>query len=92
MLRRWIRTALDELADDLPEVLPQALRKKQEYAEVAVAIREVHYPSDPDLAAKARERFAYEELLGLQLDVLRMRAARHAEETAQNYVEKGRAA
>ena len=79
MLRRWIRTALDASADTLKETLPGRLRDRYAYPPVHEALQSAHFPDNLDRASKARERFAYEELLGLQLGVLRERAHRHNE-------------
>ncbi|MCH7910320.1 MAG: hypothetical protein IIB38_11965, partial [Candidatus Hydrogenedentes bacterium] len=79
MLRRWIRTALDASAHTLMETLPENLRDRYGYPPVHEALQSAHFPDNLEEAPRARERFAYEELLGLQLGVLRERALRHDE-------------
>jgi ATP-dependent DNA helicase RecG len=79
MLRQWIY-ALLEHADDVPESLPSALRRKYHYQSARDSVRQVHFPDEIADADAARERFAYEELLGIQLGVLRVRQSRHHEE------------
>ncbi len=79
MLRRWVRTALDAAGTTLSETLPSGLRERYAYAPLCEALQHAHYPEDLESTAKARERFAYEELLGLQLGVLRERALRHSD-------------
>ena len=81
MLRRWVRAALDAVADDVPETLSESLRAKYKFPPIADALRAVHFPDAMDEATHARKRFVYEELLGIQLGVLRARAHRCNQET-----------
>ena len=76
MLRVWIARALGQLADGLQETLPDSLRQRYEFPPIQEAMRTVHYPGEIEAARSARTRFAYEELLAIQLGVLRTRAAR----------------
>ena len=75
-LQRAVRGALETLPDYLPEALPESLRQKRELASIAEAIRLIHYPSTPEEAEYARRRFAYQELLVLQLALALCRARR----------------
>lgn len=75
-MRTWTRAALDAAAHALPEPLPESLRLKHALPDARQAIRDAHFPEDPDAARHARDRFAYEELLGIQLGILQARAAR----------------
>jgi len=79
LLRQWLWTLLQHVAT-FPDALPGALRAKYHYPPAQDAIRAVHFPAEQAEAAAARTRFAYEELLGIQLGVLRARAAAHAQE------------
>jgi ATP-dependent DNA helicase RecG len=87
MLRRWIWNALESHADDLEETLPVTLRKEYGFPDIRGAIRAAHFPESLEAARTARERFAYEELLGLQIGILRERALRlHTEEGNRHLV------
>ena len=79
MLRRLVRTALDALTVPLSETLPDAIRTRHGLPSANDAMRVVHYPDDLDAARTARNRFAFEELLGIQLGVLAARARRRQE-------------
>lgn len=92
MLRRWVRTALDAVADDVPETLPESLRTEYEFPPMADALRAVHFPETLDAVAPARKRFVYEELLGIQLGVLRSRAHRRNQEAGVSHRIDGPAA
>jgi len=89
MLRRWVWEALQCCADDLEEPLPRRLRSKYKFPEAREAIRVAHFPEETAGAEKARSRFAYEELLEIQLGVLGERAERLHEETGIRHVTAG---
>ncbi len=89
MLRRWIAAALDLGDSSLEDALPEALREQQGFPPILEAIRAVHFPDEVESAQVARARFAYEELLGIQLGVLGLRAARRHEEQGQRHVTDG---
>lgn len=76
MLRRMVRAALDALAGPVEETLPLRLRSSRDFPAIEAALRGVHFPGELEEARRARERFVYEELLGIQLGILRARAAR----------------
>ena len=53
------------------EPLPKEIISKLHLMPFAEAIRTIHFPSGPQKLAKARERFKFEELFYLQLNILR---------------------
>ncbi|MBY0232014.1 MAG: hypothetical protein K2W96_22245, partial [Gemmataceae bacterium] len=76
-LRLLIARALDLYAAKVPEILPDALRERHGWPGVRAALRSIHEPATPEEAALARQRFAYQELLLLQLALsLRRREVR----------------
>jgi ATP-dependent DNA helicase RecG len=76
-LRELIRQALARAADQVPELLPTALRIKREFAPVQQALWEVHFPEVLPQGLAARRRFIYEEFLVLQVALaLRRREVR----------------
>jgi ATP-dependent DNA helicase RecG len=88
MLRRLVRTALDRV-EPLPDTLPPALRERHGFPHANDAIRHVHFPDEIDTGRAARNRFAYEELLGIQIGVLGVRAKRHQEQKRNRHVIDG---
>ena len=66
-MRRIMKNALVRLPDLLPEALPDALLTKRGLPRIADAIRNIHFPKSLEDARNARRRFAYQELLTLQL-------------------------
>jgi ATP-dependent DNA helicase RecG len=83
---RTIRTLLHEaapLAINLIDPLPAEMLARRGYAGRAEAILASHFPGDMGEAGQARARLAFEELLLLQLAVLRRRRAQDALEQAR---------
>ena len=76
-LRMLVARALDLYAGRAPEILPDALRQRYGWAGIGSALRSIHEPATLDEARLARQRFAYQELLLLQLALaLRRREVR----------------
>jgi ATP-dependent DNA helicase RecG len=61
---------------DVGEPLPAAVRAAEQLPDRAAALAAMHFPSDPGEAEAGRGRLAFEELLMMQLAVLRRRALR----------------
>jgi len=89
MLRRWIALALDQLLDDLDETLPEELLGTHRFPPIRDAMRAIHFPNTLEDVLAARERFAYEELLGIQLGVQRLRMAHRHEIKANTHIING---
>ena len=74
-MRLWIYKALLEITGILPETLPPCLQMQHDFPEITGAIKMVHFPESMEDAHTARKRFAYEELLAMQVGILQNRAA-----------------
>jgi len=86
-VRRLVRVALDRCLEQIQETLPEALlAQRATMPGLREAIGQVHFPETLVQAAAARARLAYEELLTLQLAVLRRREARRAGAVAPELV------
>ena len=66
-LQRIIRNALAKLPDSLREALPASILQERDLPTIAEAVRQIHFPNSRDDAERARRRFAYQELLVLEL-------------------------
>ncbi len=73
LMRRLAREAVDALAGEVPEPLPEPLRRRLGLSEVATGLRQMHFPDSETEAKGARRRFALQELLYIQLAVVRRR-------------------
>lgn len=72
-LRRLINSVVEHWADQVPEPLPEAIRRRGNLLDLAVALREAHFPSSFEKMEQARRRLALDEFLLIQLGVLRQR-------------------
>lgn len=70
MMRTLISNAF-ELVGGLEDPLPVSLRSKYRLMSRANALRSIHFPESLEQAAQARRRLAYEEVLLLQLYLMR---------------------
>jgi ATP-dependent DNA helicase RecG len=66
-MRRTVQTAVDEFADSLEEVFPEALLKRYGVMPLVEAVRAIHHPADRQQMELARRRFVFQELFVLQL-------------------------
>jgi len=71
-IRYYLKSILP-LADELKEFIPSAILKKHKLPSLATAINNIHYPQKISQTEQARNRFAFEELLLLQLFVLQQK-------------------
>jgi ATP-dependent DNA helicase RecG len=67
MLRTWMRTALDEHGQQIPEILPLALRQRQRLVDRQSAINEIHFPTSEAHREAAQKRLAFEEFFLLSV-------------------------
>ena len=75
--RKLIRTVLDQLtAGDVPEMLPDGLRRELRLAGHFAALRAIHLPTDQRELDAARRRLKFEELFLLQLRLLQLKVSR----------------
>lgn len=75
---RWIRFLVKEIlpvATKIPESLPDNLRRQFKFMPIAKALQTIHFPKSMKDAEEARCRFAFEEILLIQLRVMKERRA-----------------
>jgi ATP-dependent DNA helicase RecG len=72
-LRKLIRGVVEYWAGKMPDALPREVRQHAQLADLDVALREIHFPSDQEKLTQARRRLAFEEFLMIQIGVLRQR-------------------
>ncbi|MDP2675569.1 MAG: ATP-dependent DNA helicase RecG [Dehalococcoidia bacterium] len=73
LVRRLAREAVEARADGLEETLPDDVRRRLKVPPLPRAMRGMHVPVSPREAQEARRRFALEELLYIELGVVRRR-------------------
>ena len=70
-IRNAVRAALDKFADEIEEPLPDSLRRQFGLMPIADALRQIHVPDAIEAAEEARNRFAFQELLMIEVGVVR---------------------
>lgn len=78
-LRKTEREVVRFWADKVTDPLPASLRQSARLMPLPQALREIHFPTSFAHMEDARHRFAFEELLFIQLGVFRQRSKWRAE-------------
>ena len=79
-LRKIIENGIDEVYGSLEENLPDYILKKYDLLEINEAYKNIHFPKNNLEFAKAKKRLVFEELLALQLALLRLKIGQNCEE------------
>ena len=72
-LRRIIENGLAEVKGQLSETLPQYIMKENDLWDINNTIERIHFPIEFSDFNKARERLVFEELLTMQLALLKLK-------------------
>ncbi len=75
-IAKVVEQVLSELPEDLDDPLPEAVRAKYKLCHIRYALTQIHFPDDSETLATARDRLVFEELLILQLGLLRLKGRR----------------
>ena len=77
-ISKIMKTALDELPQ-IDETLSDEIRKKYNLVSLDSAIRNIHFPNSKEDYIPARKRLIFEELLTLQLGLLKLKSNKKSE-------------
>ena len=77
-VRKLARAAIDRHLPSLPESLPPEVLSETGYLSEQEAIAQLHFPSSLERRDAARERLAFQELLAIQVAVLRRKRQERA--------------
>jgi len=69
-VRKWTKETVDGYVWQLSDFLPSEIKTRCQLLDLPTAIAQIHYPDDQTMAARARGRLSFDELLLLQLGVL----------------------
>ncbi len=72
-VRKLVKKTLDIWVESLHDFLPSYIREQNSLLDLPIAINQAHYPDDDSTRDQARRRLAFDELLLMQLRVLRRR-------------------
>jgi ATP-dependent DNA helicase RecG len=70
---RYLIKPLLPLADKIIDFLPEPIKKEFKLMNLNQAIKQIHFPDNNQLAERARQRLAFDELFLIQLMVLKQR-------------------
>ncbi|MGQ0550968.1 MAG: ATP-dependent DNA helicase RecG [Armatimonadota bacterium] len=88
-LRIIIRDALEAHAEVIPDVLPDALRRRFRLPALREALWAAHFPDDDGAQRAGRRRLAFEELLVVHIGILQQRRALEATPRGATYGPSG---
>jgi ATP-dependent DNA helicase RecG len=72
-IRQIIENGLNEIEGELPETIPEYIRDEYKLLDINQAIKTIHFPQEFQDFKKARTRLVFEELLGMQLALLKLK-------------------
>ncbi|HKP99995.1 MAG TPA: ATP-dependent DNA helicase RecG [Actinomycetes bacterium] len=81
-LRRAVGALLDRFGD-VPDFVPEPLRRRHGLPDRAAALEAIHRPADRKEATRARDRLVYDELFVLQVGLALRRRAQEAGQQGQ---------
>ena len=67
---RFLLSLAVPLFDSIEEYLPVEILEKYDFPKIGIALKNIHFPENSDLAKRSRERFQFEELFLVQLAIL----------------------
>ena len=74
---KWLRWKMSQLLknflDEIPEIIPNAILKRQKLTGIQNAIRQLHFPENQEKVKIAQKRIAFEEMFLIQLNAIRAR-------------------
>lgn len=74
IIQNMIKSCVDMVDHTLTDILPQWVRSKYRLQEINFCVRNIHFPVDRESYFNARHRLVFEELLLLQMGLLRMKS------------------
>ncbi len=80
VLRKIIECGIDEIYGNLEENLPDYILEKYKLLDINNAYKSIHFPASNTDFIKAKNRLVFEELLGLQLALFRLKEGQKFDE------------
>lgn len=90
IIARVVRAGLDKIGV-IPETLNDEIMKKYDLCSLDFAIKEIHFPTNEENISIARKRLIFEELLSLQLGLMKLkdkRVSRNNQKINKDYSEE----
>ncbi len=77
-IEKLVKAAFEQHGE-FAETLPQEIRQKYDLIDLNAAMRNIHFPESFEMLAAARNRLIFEELLTLQLGLLKLKSTKRNE-------------
>jgi len=74
-MRKLSRRVVEQYAPNVPDYMPESVLERMDLADLSWALSQIHFPDSFEALQHARRRLAFDELILLQLAVLRNRRA-----------------
>ena len=74
VIRTLIQKSIEEAVEDVKETLPEYIIEQYSLMSKKDAIRNIHFPAQPEMFIAARKRLVFEELFLLQLSLYQLKA------------------
>jgi len=75
-IQKIMAAAFSSIINNLPETLPENIIREQKLMGLRDALRNIHFPDNPQLLKDAQYRLKFEELFYIQLNILKYTAER----------------
>jgi len=85
ILRTIMENGVKEVEGNLPETLPEYIMQENNLNDMNTAIKQIHFPNDFESYEKARKRLAFEELLTMQLALLKLKKSYTTQEVGISF-------
>lgn len=89
-IRQWVKKALDNYADKIPEILPLNIRKRHNLTDRRTAILQKHFPDSEEMLELAHKRVVFDELFLLELGLAMRKRSWKDEEKGIAFSGEGR--
>lgn len=70
-IEKLVETLFSQIQSPLPETLSESIVSEHHLMPLTEALRNIHFPKNPELLRKAQTRLKFEELFYVQLNILR---------------------
>ncbi len=72
-VRQLVKRTVDYWAPRIPDPMPPSILERHNLLDLPTALRQVHFPDNPQLLKQSRRRLAFDEMFIFQLGLLRQR-------------------
>ncbi|HAT74344.1 MAG: ATP-dependent DNA helicase [Candidatus Moranbacteria bacterium GW2011_GWF2_36_839] len=70
---RWQIKTLLPLAKNMPDILPEEIRKKYNLSDIYTTLSQIHFPDNAEKLVRAQKRIAFQEMFLVQLKTLEIK-------------------